>query len=115
MQQVTAAACAASSQVCTAWPVCDATHISGRCLSVQPVSQGIECVCPAAHVVCLQGRDGAAALFDRLKVGAVVALRGKPQQHPQPASSSGGMQGTGQHQAVLDVVVQEVRVLHKNR
>lgn len=82
------------------------------------VIQGSECVgVPvAAHVVHLQGRDGAAALFDRLKVGAVVAVRGRPQQHPQPASP-GGMQGgtAGQHQAVLDVVVQEVRVLHKNR
>jgi hypothetical protein len=63
-------------------------------------------------------------LFDRLKVGSVVALKGRVQQHPQPpvaassADSNGGSSsscGTEHSQHVLDLVVQEIRVLHKNR
>lgn len=64
----------------------------------------------------MQGRDGAASLFDRLKVGAVVVVRGRPQQHPQPSGPALGSNGSDvQHDHVLDVVVQEVRLLHKNR
>ena len=56
-------------------------------------------------------------MFDKLKVGAVVALRGRVQQHPQPtaAAPSGSNGSNGSHQSVLDVVVQEIRVLAKNR
>jgi hypothetical protein len=69
----------------------------------------------------VQGREGAAALFDRLKVGSVVALKGRVQQHPQPPAaassvdSNGSNGSTEHHQQVLDLVVQEIRVLHKNR
>lgn len=65
----------------------------------------------SASLRVMQGRDGAAALFDKLKVGAVVALQGKVQNHLHPAGSG----GSSPHQQVLDVVVQEIRVLHKNR
>lgn len=60
----------------------------------------------------------------------MVALKGRVQQHPQPpvaaaspnSNGSNGRNGgnsgscsTEHHQHVLDLVVQEIRVLHKNR
>jgi hypothetical protein len=71
-----------------------------------------DCVC------VMQGREGTAALFDKLKVGAVVVIKGRPQPHPAAAAAGragSSSSSTGQHEHVLDVVVQDIRVLHKSR
>jgi hypothetical protein len=116
--------------VCRLLPFSTAhTHPAGWCHTNQaallllagPASHGtyqLELVgAPSRRSWCfaaaLQGRDGAAALFDNLKVGSVVGLRGRPQQHPQQPGLAAD--SNGQHQHVLDVVVQAARVLHKSR
>lgn len=86
-------------------------HCSGCYVPELPLSPPSCASVVGRFFVCLQGRDGAAALFDKLKVGAVVALSGRVQQHPQPAAGA----DPGRHRHVIDVVVSEIRVLHKSR
>lgn len=62
-----------------------------------------------AHVrthLVLQGRARAVALFDQVRVGAVVEVTGRVQANPASRDRPG---------AVLDVVAQHVAVLHKSR
>jgi hypothetical protein len=72
---------------------------------------------PCEHAV--QSREETATLFDKLKVGAVVVIKGRPQPHPLAATTAAaagaGSSSTGLSEHVLDVVVQDIRVLHKSR
>lgn len=59
-------------------------------------------------------------MFDKLKVGAVVAIKGRSRPQPPAAAAAAAVTGAGsssaeQHEHVMDVVVQDVRVLHKSR
>eukprot|EP00775_Hariotina_reticulata_P007955 gene7955-8153_t len=53
------------------------------------------------------GRQEAAAMFDRIKVGSVLLVRGKVQANPAAADTGSGH--------VLDLVAHQLEVLHRDR